>query len=105
MARIVTMPAALAVLSTPTARQTAHARPAGTPIVVGAAIDIPGLIRDGTAIERILTGFGGLDDPIGLTDGSLVFSEPGAGSFYKVGMVARGLAGRAKLRATPRARD
>jgi sugar lactone lactonase YvrE len=46
--------------------------------VVGTATDIPGVVKGGTRIERILTGFSGLDDPIGLADGTLAFSEPGA---------------------------
>ena len=31
-----------------------------------------------------MTGFDGLDDPIGLTDGSLVFSEPGARRIHRL---------------------
>ncbi len=44
--------------------------------VVGVANDIPGVVLGGTPIERVLTGYNGLDDPIGLMDGSLVFAEP-----------------------------
>ena len=84
MTRIALILAVLAALSTPTARYAAHAQAAGTPVVVGSAADIPGVIRDGTAIERILTGFDGLDDPIGLSDGSLVFSEPGARRIHRM---------------------
>ena len=54
------------------------------PAVVGNAIDIPGVLKGGTPIERILTGYDGLDDPIGLTDGSLVFSEPGARRLHRL---------------------
>jgi len=54
------------------------------PTVVGTAVDIPGVVRGGTPIERILTGYDGLDDPIGLTDGSLVFSEPGARRIHRL---------------------
>src|SRR5919108_4992502 len=57
---------------------------AQSPTVVGTAVDIPGVVRSGTAIERILTGFDGLDDPIGLTDGTLVFSEPGARRLHRL---------------------
>jgi len=49
---------------------------AQTPIIVGVANEIPGVVQGGTPIERILTGYNGLDDPIGLMDGSLLFSEP-----------------------------
>lgn len=51
--------------------------------VAGAAADIPGVVKGGTPIERILTGYDGLDDPIGLTDGTLVFSEPGARRLHR----------------------
>jgi gluconolactonase len=49
---------------------------AQTPAIVGVANEIPGVVQGGTPIERILTGYNGLDDPIGLMDGSLLFSEP-----------------------------
>ena len=52
--------------------------------VVGTAADIPGVVTSGTPIERMLTGFDGLDDPIGLSDGTLVFSEPGAGRVHRM---------------------
>ena len=55
-----------------------------TPTVVGMALEIPGVVRNGSPIERILTGFDGLDDPIGLTDGTLVFSEPGARRVHRM---------------------
>ena len=48
------------------------------PVTVGKAPDIPGVVKGGTPYERILTGFDGLDDPIGITDGTVLFSEPGA---------------------------
>jgi len=43
---------------------------------VSVATDIPGVVKGGTPIVRVLTGYNGLDDPIGLMDGSLVFTEP-----------------------------
>ncbi|HEY4264462.1 MAG TPA: SMP-30/gluconolactonase/LRE family protein [Micropepsaceae bacterium] len=49
---------------------------AQTPVVVGAATEIPGVVKGGAPIQRILQGYKGLDDPIGLRDGTLVFSEP-----------------------------
>ena len=52
--------------------------------MTGAAVDIPGVVKGGTPIERILTGYDGLDDPIGLTDGTLVFSEPGARRLHRM---------------------
>jgi hypothetical protein len=57
---------------------------AQAPTVVGTTTEIPGVVRDGAPIERLLTGFDGLDDPIGLTDGSLVFSEPGARRIHRL---------------------
>ena len=51
----------------------------------GVALDIPGVVRGGTPIERLLEGFGGLDDPIGLMDGTLAFSEPGARRIHRMG--------------------
>ena len=57
---------------------------AQAPTVVGTAIEIPGVVRGGAVIERILTGFDGLDDPIGLTSGTLVFSEPGARRIHRL---------------------
>lgn len=53
------------------------------PVVVGQAPSIPGVVGAGAPIERILTGFDGLDDPIGLVDGTLVFSEPGARRIHR----------------------
>jgi len=48
------------------------------PAVVGVTAFIPGVVEGGAQIQRILAGYNGLDDPIGLMDGSLVFSEPDA---------------------------
>ena len=50
---------------------------AQTPAVVGAATEIPGVVEGGSQIQRIVEGYNGLDDPIGLMDGTLVFAEPG----------------------------
>jgi gluconolactonase len=57
---------------------------AQAPLAVGTATDIPDVVKGGAPIERILTGYDGLDDPIGLTDGSLVFSEPGARRLHRL---------------------
>ena len=48
------------------------------PEVVGTATEIPGVVAGGSPIQRLLEGYNGLDDPIGLMDGTLVFSEPDA---------------------------
>ena len=49
---------------------------AEAPPVVGTATEIPGVVEGGSRSQRLLEGYKGLDDPIGLTDGTLVFSEP-----------------------------
>jgi gluconolactonase len=54
------------------------------PVKVGVATEIAGVVKGGTPIERVLTGFDGLADPIGLTDGTLVFSEPGARRLHRL---------------------
>src|SRR6476620_3716472 len=65
--------------------QAAHtAARAQAPAVAGTAVDIPCVVKGGTPIERILTGYDGLDDPIGLSDGTLVFSEPGARRLHRL---------------------
>ena len=79
---------ALVIIVLCAAFQAAHtavgAQALQAPAVVGAAVDIPGVVKGGTPIERILTGYDGLDDPIGLTDGTLVFSEPGARRLHRL---------------------
>ena len=72
------------VLSFQAARDIARGQAAPSPVAVGTASDIPGVVKGGTTIERILTGFNGLDDPIGLVDGTLVFSEPGARRIHRL---------------------
>ncbi|MFL2546164.1 MAG: SMP-30/gluconolactonase/LRE family protein [Candidatus Rariloculaceae bacterium] len=46
--------------------------------IVGQTTGIPGVVAEGAEIRRILTGYNGLDDPIRLENGSLVFAEPDA---------------------------
>jgi gluconolactonase len=79
MKRMATVGVALCALF-----QIARAQTLQAPAVVGTAVDIPGVVKGGTPIERILTGYDGLDDPIGLTDGTLVFSEPGARRLHRL---------------------
>jgi len=67
-----------AALASQLAVYSAVAQDAQRPIVVGVTSPIPGVVEAGSEIVRILTGYNGLDDPIGLTDGSLVFAEPDA---------------------------
>jgi gluconolactonase len=54
------------------------------PAVVGVTPAIPGVVEGGTQIHRILDGYNGLDDPIGLMDGSLLFSEPDARRIHRM---------------------
>jgi gluconolactonase len=54
------------------------------PVVVGTATAIPGVVEAGAEIQRIVEGYNGLDDPIGLMDGSLVFSEPDARRLHRI---------------------
>jgi len=57
---------------------------AQAPAVVGAATEIPGVVKGGSPIQRILQGYKGLDDPTGLRDGTLVFSEPDARRLHRL---------------------
>ena len=74
----------LCVLSFQSARYIARGQANQAPAAVGVAVDIPGVVKGGTTIERIKEGFSGLDDPIGLADGTLVFSEPGARRLHRM---------------------
>ena len=78
--------ATIAVVFSALSFQTASQMASGQAIVVavGVASDIPGVVKGGATIERILTGFNGLDDPIGLMDGTLAFSEPGARRVHRL---------------------
>ncbi len=53
-----------------------YAFAAEAPAVVGTATEIAGVVAGGSPITRIVQGYKGLDDPVGLKDGSLLFSEP-----------------------------
>jgi gluconolactonase len=61
--------------------QRAHAQ---APVDVGAATEISGVVKAGSPIQRIVQGYKGLDDPIGLKDGTLVFSEPEARRLHRL---------------------
>ncbi len=74
----------LCVLTFQSAHDIARGQANQAPAAVGVAVDIPGVVKGGTTIERIKEGFKGLDDPIGLMDGTLVFSEPGARRLHKL---------------------
>ena len=74
----------LCLLSFQSARDVARGQASQAPATVGVALDIPGVVKGGTKIERIKEGFNGLDDPIGLMDGTLAFSEPGARRIHRM---------------------
>lgn len=74
----------LCLLGLQTARNVARGQASQAPAAVGVAVDIPGVVKGGATIERIKEGFNGLDDPIGLMDGTLVFSEPGTRRLHKL---------------------
>ena len=59
---------------------------AAPPATMGTAVDIPGVVKGSTPIDRMLTGFNGLDDPIGLSDGTLAFSEPNARRIHRLNL-------------------
>ena len=61
MKPVATIAVMLGVLCTYAALDSARAQNT-TPAVVGAAVAIPGVVRAGAPIERIVTGFDGLDD-------------------------------------------
>src|SRR5687767_711654 len=48
------------------------------------ATAIPGVIAGGTKIEVIKSGFAGTEGPIGLPDGSLIFTETQANRITKI---------------------
>jgi gluconolactonase len=74
----------LCLLLFQSARDVVNGQANQAPTAVGVAVDIPGVVKGGTTIERIKEGFNGLDDPIGLMDGTLVFSEPGTRRLHKL---------------------
>jgi len=75
---------ALCALSLQASGDVARGQARQSPGPSGVALDIPGVVRGGTPIERLLEGFSGLDDPIGLMDGTLAFSEPGARRIHRM---------------------
>ena len=48
------------------------------------ADEIPGIVKAGTKIELVKSGLDGADDPIGLPDGTLLFTEPNANRIWKI---------------------
>jgi gluconolactonase len=55
--------------------------PASTQTV---AEDIPGIVKAGTKIELVKSGLAGSDDPIGLPDGTTLFTEPPVNRIWKI---------------------
>jgi gluconolactonase len=46
--------------------------------------EIPGIVKAGTKIELVKSGLDGSDDPIGLADGTTLFTEPPADRIWKI---------------------
>ncbi|HEY5623118.1 MAG TPA: SMP-30/gluconolactonase/LRE family protein [Gammaproteobacteria bacterium] len=70
------------------ALSAANAQSLEDPVLVGTTFEIPGVVEQGAFIMQILRGYNGLDDPIGLADGSLVFSEPDALRIHSIDVEA-----------------
>src|SRR5437016_13828866 len=51
--------------------------------------DIPGIVKAGTKIELVKSGLAGTDDPIGLPDGTTLFTEPPANRIWKIAQADR----------------
>src|SRR5438094_10597886 len=60
--------------------------PSATQVV---AEDIPGIVKAGTKIELVKGGLDGADDPIGLPDGTTLFTEPPANRIWKIDQTGR----------------
>src|SRR5947209_19704896 len=46
--------------------------------------EVPGIVKAGTKIELVKSGLDGSDDPIGLPDGTTLFTEPPASRIWKI---------------------
>src|SRR5229473_1389582 len=68
--------ASLLVAQVPAATQTVSA-------------EIPGIVKAGTKIELVKSGLDGTDDPIGLPDGTTLFTEPPANRIWKIDPAGR----------------
>lgn len=66
----------------PAAGGAAPALPAPTDLVVDAAI--PGVVAAGTPIQLIKTGFEGAEGPVGMPDGSVLFTETRAARVTRI---------------------
>jgi gluconolactonase len=73
--------ASLAVATPGLARGQAAPPPTATETI---AVDIPGVVAAGTKIEVIKSGFTGTEGPIGLPDGSLIFTETQADRITRI---------------------
>ena len=68
---------------------TAHGQQRGAPpppVTDTVAPNIPGVVSGGTKVEVIKEGFQGTEGPIGLPDGSLIFTETNASRITKIGL-------------------
>src|SRR5207237_8793261 len=51
--------------------------------------DIPGIVKAGTRSELVKGSLDGWDDPIGLPDGTTLFTEPPANLIWKIDQAGR----------------
>ena len=71
----------LAVAMAALATAAALAQPATPPVAADTvATEIPGVVAGGTKVEVIKSGFTGTEGPVGLPDGSLIFTLNRVGS-------------------------
>lgn len=57
--------------------------------VQSVADDIPGIVKAGTKIELVKGGLEGADDPIGMPDGTTLFTEPPGNRIWKIDQSGR----------------
>jgi gluconolactonase len=62
----------------------AYGQQAQAPATDTAAPDIPGVVKGGTKVQVIKEGFQGTEGPIGMRDGSLIFTETNASRITKI---------------------
>lgn len=75
----------LAVAMAALATAAALAQPATPPVAADTvATEIPGVVAGGTKVEVIKSGFTGTEGPVGLPDGSLIFTETQANRITRI---------------------
>lgn len=84
----ITLAVCLAFASTTLAQERGAARGGGgqpqVPAADTLAPDIPGVVKGGTRVQVIKEGFNGTEGPIGMPDGSLIFTETTANRITRI---------------------